>query len=72
MHAEKNKGADQSGCAIEQLICAFVLLLIKPQVSQFISRCDLYNASYIKVCKNNNAFADDFQCLRSNCGSVVF
>ena len=30
-----------------------------------------YNASYIKICKNINVFAVDFQCLRSNCGSVV-
>ena len=66
MHAEKNKGADQSA----QLNFCFSL----NQTTGFTVylKTRLYNASYIKICKINNAFAVDFQCLRSNCGSVVF
>ena len=60
MHAEKNKGADQSAQLHSSL----------NQTTGFTVY--LYNASYIKICKNSPAFAVDFQCLRSKCGSVVF
>ena len=68
---QKNKGADQSA----QLKSRSALLFFSKsnhRFHSFISRRDLYNTSYIKICKNNNAFAVDIQCLRSNCGSVVF
>ena len=68
MHAEKNRGADQSA----QLNSCSALLFFSKSNHRFHSLSqDLYNASYIKRCKNNNAFAVDIQCLRSNCGSVV-
>ena len=69
MPAEKNKGTDQSA----QLNSCSAIFFSLNQTTGFtvLSRRDLYNASYIKICKNNNAFAVDFQCLRSNCGSVV-
>ena len=68
MHAEKNKGADQSA----QLNSCSVLLFFSKANHRFHSLSqDLYNASYIRISKNNYAFAVDFQCLCRNCGSVV-
>ena len=63
MHAEKNKGADLRFCfSLNQTTGFTVYLNTRP----------LQCLVYIKICKNDNAFAVDFQCLRSNCGSVVF
>ena len=70
MHAEKNKGADQSA----QLNSLSALLFFSKSNHRFhsLSQDATFTMPYIKTCKSNNAFAVDFQCLRSNCGSVVF
>ena len=71
MHAEKNKGADQSA----QLNSRSALLCFVKSNHRFHSLSQ--DATFtipriLKYVKNNNAFAVDFQFLCSNCGSVVF
>ena len=70
MHAEKNKEADQSA----QLNSWSALLFFSKSNHRFHSLSQ--DATFtmpriLKYVKDNNAFAVDFQCLRSNCDSVV-
>ena len=50
------------------------LLVVPGQVRQICSSLAIsfiQEGRILKYAKNNNAFAVDFQCLHSNCGSVV-
>ena len=70
MHAEKNKGADQSA----QLNSLSALLFFFKSNHRFhtLSQDATFTMPRIlKYVKNNNAYAVDLQCLCSNCGSVV-
>ena len=71
MHAEKNKGADQSA----QMKSRSALLFFSKSNHRFhsLSQDATFTVPRILKCvKKTNAFAVYFQCLRSICDSVVF